>query len=354
MGSTVIASPAIKYTVDQLGKEQVFFLIFERNKEGITLLNLLSNRNVITIDDSSFLRFIVSTTKALIFIWKANIGITVDLEIFSRCTVLLSLLSRASKRIGLSTYRDEGLYRGDLFTKEVLYSPHHHMSVVYQSLVESALTETQVKSDLVPLKRKISVESFLPIAEISTDTRSKIDHLFKQFALEGKDLIVLNPDPGLLPLRGWPVENFSKLATRILAELPDVVVIVTGVKRAKLLAQEILSGLPSDRAVDLTGATDTVEELLGLLARCRFMVTIDSGPAHLAALVRLPRVVLFGPETPSLYAPLGEEVSTIFMGLCCSPCFSAANHRTSVCKDNVCMKSISADDVFAVVQRALR
>jgi ADP-heptose:LPS heptosyltransferase len=78
------------------------------------------------------------------------------------------------------------------------------------------------------------------------------------------------------------------------------------------------------------------------------MVTNDSGPAHFAAAGGLPTIVLFGPETPNLYQPLGNS-KVIYAGLACSPCVSASNHRKSACDDNVCMRAISIEQVFAAV-----
>jgi ADP-heptose:LPS heptosyltransferase len=64
-------------------------------------------------------------------------------------------------------------------------------------------------------------------------------------------------------------------------------------------------------------------------------------------------VVLFGPETPALFAPLGNRVHVIWAGLACSPCVSAFNHRLSPCRNNVCMQAITTDQVYDKVQEAL-
>jgi ADP-heptose:LPS heptosyltransferase len=82
------------------------------------------------------------------------------------------------------------------------------------------------------------------------------------------------------------------------------------------------------------------------------MVTNDSGPAHFAAASGLPTIVLFGPETPDLYRPLGNSTA-IYAGLACSPCVSASNHRKSACDNNVCMSAISVDEVFRAVDAVL-
>ncbi len=82
------------------------------------------------------------------------------------------------------------------------------------------------------------------------------------------------------------------------------------------------------------------------------MVSNDSGPAHFAAVTDLPVIVLFGPETPQLFRPLGNA-TVITAGLACSPCVNVGNQRRSMCTDNQCMKRIPVSQVFAAVRVAL-
>jgi ADP-heptose:LPS heptosyltransferase len=348
MGSTVIAYPALRAMVDKLGAENVFFMIFARNREGVDLLRILPRGNIITVDDTSLPRFFLTTAKAILRCWRIGFDGVVDLEIFSRCTALLSWLCNARVRVGLSTFRNEGLYRGGIFTHPVHYSPHHHMSVVYAALA-AALFEPADEAPL--LKRKIAPESLaLPRFEPMPEALRAVAPLLPDAS---RPLVVLNPDPGLLPLRAWPTEHFRSLAQEIVRSNPNVVIAVTGVKRSGHLARGILEGLPSENALDLTGRTANLEELLAVLNHAKVLVTIDSGPAHFSGLVSVHRIVLFGPETPALYGPLGENVTNMFAGLSCSPCFSAANHRTSVCRNNRCLQEISVAAVLHEVQKYL-
>jgi hypothetical protein len=64
-------------------------------------------------------------------------------------------------------------------------------------------------------------------------------------------------------------------------------------------------------------------------------------------------VVLFGPETPKLFAGIGERTHALWAGLACSPCVNAFNDRNSTCRDNACMKHISVEQVFAVTTQVL-
>ena len=84
--------------------------------------------------------------------------------------------------------------------------------------------------------------------------------------------------------------------------------------------------------------------MVALLSLSRLLVTNDSGPAHLASLTSVRSVVLFGPETPRLYGPVNERNTAVTAGLACSPCIHAWNARVSTCRDNQCMKRISANE----------
>ena len=83
------------------------------------------------------------------------------------------------------------------------------------------------------------------------------------------------------------------------------------------------------------------------------MLTNDSGPGHFSAVTNLRTFVIFGPETPSLYGSLGNS-TPIYAGLACSPCVSAANHRKTLCIDNVCLRVIEPEMVLERLREALK
>jgi ADP-heptose:LPS heptosyltransferase len=97
----------------------------------------------------------------------------------------------------------------------------------------------------------------------------------------------------------------------------------------------------------------TLREVLVLYTLADVLVTNDSGPGHFASLTGIDSIVLFGPETPLLFGPLGPHSQAVTANLACSPCLSAYNHRFSPCRFNACMHAISVDDVLARVMAAL-
>ena len=90
----------------------------------------------------------------------------------------------------------------------------------------------------------------------------------------------------------------------------------------------------------------SLRELFLLYELSDLLVTNDSGPAHFASMTDTSILVLFGPETPQLFGPLGDGIEIIWKGLACSPCVNAFNHRFSPCTDNQCMHQITVDEVY--------
>jgi len=77
------------------------------------------------------------------------------------------------------------------------------------------------------------------------------------------------------------------------------------------------------------------------MRRCRAVVANDSGPAHMAAAVGVPTLVLFGATRRTKNRPLGRSVHVIEAGRACSPCQYTPAWNT--CRRFRCMEEISPD-----------
>ena len=95
--------------------------------------------------------------------------------------------------------------------------------------------------------------------------------------------------------------------------------------------------------------TTTMRELMVLYGLAEVLVTNDSGPGQFAPLRPIRSVILFGPETPHLFGPLGDGARVIWKAIPCSPCVSAHNNRHSTCRNNVCMQRIGVAEVLEAV-----
>ncbi|MDP2645597.1 MAG: glycosyltransferase family 9 protein [Desulfobacterales bacterium] len=351
MGSAILAYPAMKYILERHPGAELYFLIFKENRFSVDLLNIMPPHHVYTISIHSALAFIRSTVKALRDLRRLKIDVVFDLELFSRFSALLATLSGAPVRAGYHRYHMEGLYRGSLMTHPVMYTPHQHMSKNFLAMVKSLAHGTER-----PLAKEI-ISGPLPLPGHIAGPEEKAAVLQRLIALcpavkKAKHLILLNPSAGtLLPIRAWPFENYVELSRRILQGF-DAVIIIVGLSDAIDPAEKILGETGKERCVSLAGKT-SVSELLALFAQSSLLITADGGPAHFATLTRTPSLVFFGPETPALYGPLGDQAVSLFAGLSCSPCLTAYNHRKTTCQDPRCMSAISVDQAFAQVEKIL-
>ncbi len=351
MGSTVLASPAMRKARAQLSAE-LYFVIFKRNVGSLQLVGTVSPDNIFTISDASILTLARDTLAFLLWTRRNGIDTVVDLELFSRFTALLTGFAGADRRVGFYRFHQEGLYRGEMLTHRVTYNPHIHVAKNFIALIDALLAPKPT----VPYAKTVIGDDQTHVEIVQASARARGDVLERIRSLAPFDpgqnrLVLINPNASeLLPHRRWMPDRYAELIRRILAAYDDVVVLVTGAPDEREAAER-LAAQSAPRAASFAGHSSLIE-LPALYAHATLMVSNDSGPAHFSAAVGLPTIVLFGPETPKLYQPLGNS-RAIYAGLACSPCVTAHNHRKTACTDNVCMQAISVDQVYAAVAETL-
>jgi ADP-heptose:LPS heptosyltransferase len=349
MGSTILAQPAMRRA---RARGELFFVIFARNAGSLDLTGEFPAANVFTIRDTNLFHLAWDTLAFLAWTRRQDIDTVVDLELFSRFTALLTGFSGADRRVGFHRFHNEGLYRGEMLTHRVAYNPHIHVAKNFIALVDALFAA----APQVPYSKTLIGDDELTVAIPPPDSAARAAMLARVRAEAAFDparqrLVLVNPNASeLLPHRRWMGDRYADLIRRVLATSEDVLVAVTGAPDERAEA-EALAAASGPRCISLAGKT-ALAELPALYAQATLMVSNDSGPAHFAAATGLPTIVLFGPETPKLYQPLGAS-RAIYAGLACSPCVSAHNHRKTACTDNVCMQAISVDDVYAAVCEAL-
>ncbi len=349
-GATVLAQDAIRRATARVGRENIFFCVFESNRAILDVLDVVPDANVLRIRDRRFATFLLDFIRALITMRAHRIDTIIDMEFFSRASAVFAFLSGASTRVGLHRFTGELPYRGDLMTHRIQYTPHLHVSLLYVVLIEAAFGDNTDE----PLLK-------VPVAQIDDGVfrgatfEPTAAETAKMRALVGgaHPVILLNPNASdLLPLRKWESAKFVELGRRLLIAFPQSRLVVTGAPAEQAAADQLCRAIDSPRAVSAAGST-SLRELLTLYTLASVLVTNDSGPAHFASLTPVHTVVLFGPETPLLFGSRSPATTIIWKQLACSPCVSVFNHRQSPCRNNVCMQSITVDEVFDAVCSAV-
>jgi ADP-heptose:LPS heptosyltransferase len=136
----------------------------------------------------------------------------------------------------------------------------------------------------------------------------------------------------------WELEGWRALARALLAEGSGL--ILTGSREDESAAGAILAGLdPSP--LSLVGRL-SLTQLTAVLREVDLMITVDSGPMHIAAAVGTPVVALFGPTDPRRTGPLGPG-RVLRRELPCSPCLQ---RRCQIADTYRCMRDITVAEVL--------
>jgi heptosyltransferase-2/heptosyltransferase-3 len=106
----------------------------------------------------------------------------------------------------------------------------------------------------------------------------------------------------------WPEERWGAVVDAMAARCPGHAILLLGVPSEHALNEEIRRHARA-REVYNVAADLPVPRLVALLERADGMVSVDTGPAHAAAAVGLPLVVLFGAADPALYRPRGAPAA---------------------------------------------
>jgi ADP-heptose:LPS heptosyltransferase len=353
-GATVLAYGAVSRAIAMVGAENVYFCVFSGNRPILEILELVRQENIFEVRQSRFSLFALDSLRVLLKIRRIGIDAFVDMEFFARASTIFGYLTGASRRVGLHSFSSDTPYRGDLLTHRLNYSPYIHTSEAFDALVRALEADP---TELPMLKAPSEAVAFeVPAFHPSKEDLSRVQGLLTDCAggqIEGP-IVLLNPNAGdMLPIRKWPEERFVGLGKQLLASHPDMTVVVTGAPAEEAASTAICNAIgPPPRAISLAGKT-SLRDLIVLYSLADVLVTNDSGPAHFAALADIHTVVLFGPETPTLFGPLGTNAHVVWPAFVCSPCVSAFSHRYSPCQDNQCLQSIGIEQIACEVERYL-
>jgi lipopolysaccharide heptosyltransferase II len=148
------------------------------------------------------------------------------------------------------------------------------------------------------------------------------------------------------PAKRWLPERFAEVAAKISTQ-SSAQWILFGTKNDAAIGDQIAAAI-GDHCVNRIGQT-TLDELIDELRRCRLLLTNDTGTMHLAALLGVPVVAIFGSTEPHLTGPLGNDHIILRHHVECSPCFLRE------CPiDFRCMKAVSAEEVVDAVLSIVR
>jgi lipopolysaccharide heptosyltransferase II len=185
---------------------------------------------------------------------------------------------------------------------------------------------------------------FLRIArECGAETSNARPATSNQLSAIGNQPVRIGLCPGAEygPAKRWLPERFAEVAAKISAQ-SSAQWLLFGTKNDAAIGDQI-AGAINDHCVNRIGQT-TLDELINELRECRLLLTNDTGTMHLAALLGVPVVAIFGSTEPRLTGPLGNGHVVLRHHVECSPCFL---RKCPI--DFRCMKAVSTQEVVDAV-----
>ena len=219
--------------------------------------------------------------------------------------------------------------------------PGHHR----RSLLNQVLVPKRKKKEQRPPPHQ--VHHYLALAEfVGAEIDGAIGKsIARPKSARAQPVIGLCPGAEYGPAKRWLPERFAEVV-RTVQERTGAEWKVFGVEKDRPIADAVI-GAAGIACTDLVGKT-TLAELIDELRTCDLLLTNDTGTMHLASLVGLPTVSLFGSTEPTLTGPLGSGHRILRHHVDCSPCF-----LRDCPLDFRCMKAITSTEVTAAILAAL-
>lgn len=186
------------------------------------------------------------------------------------------------------------------------------------------------------------VETAAPRLELQVSGGRQIEAraiLLRHGASLDVPLVIFCPGATNSRAKRWPAASFAALGDRLIAEAGAEVALI-GAREELDVSMEV-SGAMRHKPVMLTGQTD-LAQTAAVLHLADLLVTNDTGPAHIAAAVGCPSLVIFGPTDPTTTRPFATSAQIIRRPPDCAPCMlrdCPIDHR--------CMTAITPAEVYA-------
>jgi hypothetical protein len=201
-GSTVLAWPAISNAIARVGRDRVYFVVFEENRAILDAVEWIPSENVLAVRSDNIWSVTVGVLRTLRRLRRIGVDAAIDLEFFARSSAILAYLSGASRRAGFHAYGGGAGYRGDLCTHRVSFNGHLHTSQAFETLVDALDREP---ADFPAYGMRAPEAEALPEFHPSAADEASVRQLLEGVDCAAAPRILLNANASdLLPLRRWP------------------------------------------------------------------------------------------------------------------------------------------------------
>jgi lipopolysaccharide heptosyltransferase II len=173
--------------------------------------------------------------------------------------------------------------------------------------------------------------------EVSPKAINQVHQYLNQICLqEDKPWVILHPG-ATAASRRYPSDSYARVA-RELASQHRMQVLFTGTESEFEIVEAIRSGMNTP-SFSLAGKLD-VEEFAALLSIAPLLITNNTGPAHIAAAMNTPVVVLYALTNPQ-HTPWNVPQRVLFHDVPCKYCYKS----TCPMGHHNCLEKVSPEEV---------
>jgi predicted lipopolysaccharide heptosyltransferase III len=323
LGDVVLTTPAIRAVREKFPNAYIAMVVGDRSAD-IVSANPRLNEVIVFHRERKGLSEIKRVAAML---RERSFDVSIDMQRKFRSS-LLAYLSRTEFRVG---YHQPG---GFLCSVKIPNSENKHAIDRNLDLLKPLDIGSGLKTDRAP-------EMFL-----SRKDRDYAWDIFQERGLASRSLVV-----GMFPGAGWhhrcwPAERFAAIGD-LAAERYNAGVVVFGGPGEADIVKNVAQKMTTTPV--LIKNRMTLRQLGALIEKCDLFLSNDTGPMHISVAVKTTTIGLFGPGNHIKFRPIGERHALVRHDMPCSPC----KQFTDRCKDNVCMRSITVEEVWEAVRERL-
>jgi heptosyltransferase-2 len=198
-----------------------------------------------------------------------------------------------------------------------------------------------------------SIDYVKPKLFLSEDDHKTGLELLGGYGIDRDDRYAVIAFRAVAESRRWGESKYAELARQLIDNFGLKVVLIGSAGDIRA-GDDLVAAIDrdDDLVANLAGKT-SLRELASICSRARLFVGNDSGPAHLAAAVGAPIVVLSGADDPPETSPLASQKRLIYHDQL--DCISCVKNRCPLKGDDFmrCMSEISVDEVVGQITELL-
>jgi lipopolysaccharide heptosyltransferase II len=207
--------------------------------------------------------------------------------------------------------------------------------------IDLAVPHHQAEEPIALVKR-LGVEQVdhAPRLPVPAEDIAAADRWLNEHGVQADRLLCAMHLSAFQPSKIWPLDRFVATARRLQNENNAQILIIGGKTDADLSREFVVQfAQPVLMAVGELPLTVTA----AALARCSVLIGNDSGPAHIAAVVGCPVVVIFGHGNPAAFGPRSSRAILLRSPIPCDPLCDNFCARPATCS----LLDVSVDLVVA-------